>query len=193
MVPHRPSPLLRVGGFARPIITNLKISEDHIVSGENAERDRLLGTLSGELRRMGIVTVMFHQVMADKLGLNVTDSRAFSILQGTGPIPAGRLAELTGLSTGAVTTIIDRLEEAGYAKRESDPTDRRRVIVAPVEDEERDRKIESLVGTMMTPLAEWMAKYTDEQLVLILDFLQTGIDFLHEQTVRLREESGATS
>lgn len=140
---------------------------------------------------MGIVTVMFHQVMAEKLGVNVTDSRAFSILQQTGPIPAGRLAELTGLSTGAVTTIIDRLEAVGYVRRESDPSDRRRVIVAPVEDEERDRKISAIVGALLTPLAERLIKYTDAQLVLILDFLETGIEFLREQTVRLREEGEA--
>ncbi|MFW6079101.1 MAG: MarR family winged helix-turn-helix transcriptional regulator, partial [Gemmatimonadota bacterium] len=151
-----------------------------------SERGRLLGRLSGELRRMGIATVMFHQVMAEKLGLNATDSRAFSILQETGPIPAGRLAELTGLSTGAVTTIIDRLEAAGYARRESDPADRRRVIVAPVEDPERDRRILAIVGTMREPMAEWMAEYTDEEIELILDFLDSGVEFLRDQTVRLR-------
>jgi len=159
------------------------------VSSPDSERSRLLRALSGELRRVGIVTVMFHQMMAEKLGLNATDSRAFSILADTGPIPAGRLAELTGLSTGAVTTIIDRLEKAGYVRRESDPADRRRVIVAPVEDTERDRQIQLIVQRMMAPLADRMSKYSDAELELILDFLDTGVEFLREQTVQLRDES----
>lgn len=163
------------------------------MSSDRSKRRRQLGTLGGELRRMGIATVMYHQVMAEQLGLNVTDSRAFSILQETGPIPAGRLAGLTGLSTGAVTTIIDRLEEAGYVCRESDPADRRRVIVAPVENPERDRRIKEVVGRMMRPLAESMEKYSDAELELILDFLNTGIEFLREQTVRIRKESEEAS
>lgn len=182
---------VRGAWIARPRpTTNSQAPKSRNVARERSRRRQLLGRLSGELRRMGIVTVMFHQVMAEKLGLNVTDSRAFSILQETGPIPAGRLAELTGLSTGAVTTIIDRLEEVGYVRRESDPADRRRVIVAPVADEARDRKVEALVGAMMGPLAERMEKYTDSELELILDFLDTGIDYLREQTVRMREEGG---
>lgn len=154
---------------------------------EDASRRSLLGRLSGALRRMGIVTVMFHEMMAEKLGLNATDSRAFSILQGTGPVPAGRLAELTGLSTGAVTAIIDRLEEAGYVRRESDPADRRRVIVTPVEDPRRDRMIRELVESMRSPMADWVAEYSDEELELILDFLDGGMDFLRAETTRLGE------
>ncbi len=155
---------------------------------KTSERGRLLRTLSGELRRMGIAAVLFHQTVAERIGLNATDSRAFSLLQETGPVPAGRLAELTGLSTGAVTTIIDRLEAAGYVRRESDPADRRRVIVTPVEDPDRDRIIREVVGSIHAPLAERMEKYADDELTLILDFLDTGIDFLREQTARLQAE-----
>lgn len=162
------------------------------MSNDEANRRLLLGRLSGRLRHMGIATVMFHQAMAERLGLNATDSRAFSILQETGPIPAGRLAKLTGLSGGAVTTIIDRLEEAGYAQRLSDPADRRRVIVAPVEDEQRDRRIKAIIGSMHGPLAERMAEFTDEELGLVLRFLDTGVDFLRDQTLLLRnDESGS--
>lgn len=157
------------------------------MSDEDASRRELLERLGGELRRLGIVTVMFHEMMAEKLGLNATDSRAFSILQETGPVPAGRLAELTGLSTGAVTAIIDRLQEAGYVRRESDPADRRRVIVTPVEDPRRDRMIRELVGSMRSPMADWVAAYSDGELELILDFLDGGIDFLRAETTRLRE------
>lgn len=163
------------------------------MSRRDGERDRLLGRLAGELRRVGIATVMFHQVLADRMGLNVTDSRAFSILEETGPVPAGRLAELTGLSTGAVTTIIDRLEGAGYVRRESDPADRRRVMVVPVQDEERDRELRAAFRMMRAPLAERMAKYGDEELALIVDFLDTGVGFLREQTARLREGGGESA
>ncbi len=92
-----------------------------------------------------------------------------------------------------MTTIIDRLESAGYVRRESDPADRRRVIVAPVEDPERDLRIRAIVGTMARPLAEAMEKYSDAELELILDFLDTGIGFLREQMVQLRDAGGAAS
>src|SRR4051794_32053548 len=77
-------------------------------------------------------TVLYTQAVADQLGLNLTDLSCTGILSAEGPITAGRLAELTGLTTGAITGVIDRLERAGYVRRESDPNDRRRVVVTLV-------------------------------------------------------------
>jgi len=73
-------------------------------------------------------SVLFRQALADRVGLNATDLACAGILSESGRLTAGRLAEVTGLTTGAV----DRLERAGYVRRTSDPEDRRRVIVEPV-------------------------------------------------------------
>src|SRR4028118_2100776 len=76
--------------------------------------------------------VLFNQAVADRLGMNPTDLQCLNILSETGPVAAGQLAQETGLTTGAVTGVIDRLERAGYAWRERDPKDKRRVIVHPL-------------------------------------------------------------
>ncbi|WJH36140.1 MarR family transcriptional regulator [Paenibacillus sp. CC-CFT747] len=90
--------------------------------------------LIGELRQNSARAVMFHQLISEQLGLNATDHKCLDFLNRTGPVTAGQLAQLTGLTTGAVTSVIDRLEKAGYVVRDKDPNDRRRVVVKTVSD-----------------------------------------------------------
>ena len=86
---------------------------------------------------------MFHQAVAECVGLNVTDHKCLDVLVRSGPMTAGQLAQLTGLTTGAVTGVLDRLERAGFVRRQSDPSDRRRVIAQPL-IEQAERKIAPL-------------------------------------------------
>ena len=102
-----------------------------------AERDRLLEALGREMQKLVAEVVLFNQAVADRLGMNPADLQCLNILSETGPVAAGRLAEETGLTTGAVTGVIDRLERAGYAWRERDPKDKRRVIVHPLPERAR--------------------------------------------------------
>ena len=76
-------------------------------------------------REIGIATMRYHNTVAARLGLNPTDHRCLDLLHGQGEVTAGGLAEWTGLTTGAVTGMIDRLERAGFIRREAHPTDRR--------------------------------------------------------------------
>jgi DNA-binding MarR family transcriptional regulator len=71
----------------------------------------------------------FDEVAGRKLGINETDMRCLNIVDVQGPMTAGRLAELSGLTTAAVTAVLDRLERAGYARRVRSQEDRRQVIV----------------------------------------------------------------
>src|SRR5215218_212917 len=71
----------------------------------------------------------FDEVAALKLGVNRTDLRCLNIVENQGPMTAGKLADLSGLTTAAVTAVLDRLERAGYARRVRDQKDRRQVIV----------------------------------------------------------------
>jgi DNA-binding transcriptional ArsR family regulator len=103
------------------------------MSMEQSDRATLLAVVGRELgREVSARMVMFHQAIAERLGLNATDHKALDLLGRAGPITAGELAELTGLTTGAITGIIDRLEKAGFVRRENDPKDRRRVIIRPL-------------------------------------------------------------
>lgn len=76
--------------------------------------------------------VLHNHAVAQRVGLGASDSQLISLLNLHGPLTPGRLAELTGLTTGTVTGVIDRLERAGYVRRERDPGDRRKVLVTPV-------------------------------------------------------------
>src|ERR671939_1160989 len=101
--------------------------------------EEIIQSIVNKFREMSMETILFHQAVADVLGLHITDHKCLDLIHRFGAMPAGRLGELTGLTTGAVTGIIDRLEEAGYARRTNDPKDRRRTIVEPI----RNRKLES--------------------------------------------------
>ncbi|WIX86037.1 MarR family transcriptional regulator [Amycolatopsis sp. DG1A-15b] len=87
-----------------------------------------------ELGRQGSTfTVLRHARIAERMGLSGTDHKTFDlVIQAGGPLTAGRIAGLTGLSTGAVTGVIDRLEKVGLVRRVRDPEDRRKVLVEVV-------------------------------------------------------------
>jgi len=143
---------------------------------------RQIETLAVELRRLGGNLLLNHQREAERLGLNPTDSRAVSILIETGPIPAGRLAELMNLTTGAVTGVLDRLEAADLVRRESDTEDRRRVLVVPAEEGKAARETERLFGPLAVSFGALVRSYSEEQLELILDFVTRTSALLREET-----------
>lgn len=85
------------------------------MSRDLREKSELIGLLIDEMRETTTVTILFHQAIADRLGMNITDHKCAGILARSGPITAGELARRTGLTTGAITGVIDRLERAGFA------------------------------------------------------------------------------
>jgi DNA-binding MarR family transcriptional regulator len=101
-------------------------------------------------------------------------------------MPAGRLAELTGLTTGAVTGVIDRLERAGYVRRTNDPKDRRKTIVEPT----RNKKLEGKLEKIFLPLRDRMYKilsgYSDRELAFLLEAITRFLDQTHEESIKLR-------
>ncbi|MCU1663722.1 MAG: hypothetical protein QOI36_6135 [Pseudonocardiales bacterium] len=96
------------------------------------EADELRSEISMSTLRFIADVVLHNQAVAQRVGLGGSDSQFLSLLGIHGPLTPGRLAELTGLTTGTVTGVIDRLERAGYARRERDVSDRRKVLVTPV-------------------------------------------------------------
>ena len=100
----------------------------------SSPRANLLQDLDMAMRRASSQTVLFSQAVASRLGLHPTDLGTLDILTREGRLTAGRLAELTGLSTAATTSLIDRLERSGFARRVRDPVDRRKVFVEVDED-----------------------------------------------------------
>lgn len=109
---------------------------------------------------------MFAKAVADRAGISSSDMDCMDFLNFEGRMTAGRLAELTGLTTGAITGVIDRLEKAGFVRRERDESDRRKVFIVPVPE----RMME--IGRLYQPLERAMHKqsegYTDAELKLLV-------------------------
>jgi DNA-binding MarR family transcriptional regulator len=135
-------------------------------------REQLIRTLFAEVRSSQVATDALDQAVADHFGLNRTDARALDVLdQHDSPITAGELAQAMHLTTGAVTSVLDRLEKAGWAKRIRDPDDRRRVLV------QATPKVKKMGDSIYGPdeeVLESFPDYTDEQLELLIDFTRRG-------------------
>ena len=148
-------------------------------------RRELEEAISLEWRRSQNRGDAYDEAVADALGLNRTDFRCLDILdQEGGRVPAGRLAGLMGLTTGATTAMIDRLEEAGFAVRTRDPSDRRRVYVEPTAHA-RERGWE-FYGPLEKMSADLYGRYTVAQLEIVLDFLQAGGELSDRAFAQLR-------
>jgi DNA-binding MarR family transcriptional regulator len=158
-------------------------------SAEPSHGERM-AALGDAMRVFSSQSVLYTTAAADALGVSLTDLLCAGILSVTGPITAGRLAELTGLTTGAITGVIDRMEKAGYARREPDPTDRRRVIVRLV-PETLERESVPVFAPMLAASAEVMASFSDQELATITDFINRSIPILSEATAQLRREGAA--
>jgi len=152
-------------------------------------RSELLAALRDEFRQFSTATILFHQAVADRLGIHVTDHKCGEVLLRTGPITAGQLAELTGLTTGAITGVIDRLEKAGFVRRAKDPGDRRRVIIEPF-PERIEREIAPLFEPIKRAMADLCAQHSTRELAVIRDFIARFHQGVSEQTRKLREGDG---
>src|SRR2546423_5231240 len=121
----------------------------------------------GHIRANQVLTDMLDEAAAGLLGINRTDARALDVIDQKGQITAGELARELRMSTGAVTTLVDRLERARFARRLPDPDDRRRVLieVTPVV-QENAAKIYGTPEDVFAAYEDW----TDEELQAVLRF-----------------------
>jgi DNA-binding MarR family transcriptional regulator len=127
----------------------------------------------------------FDQAIADHLGMNRTDMRCVDLIDQAGGMTAGELARAAGLTTGAVTAVIDRLERVGMARRVADPADRRRVRI------EVTPKLWELTGALMGPFINEsqaiLDDYSTEELERFAEFLGRVIEVQAKHTERIRE------
>ncbi|HJR95663.1 MAG TPA: MarR family transcriptional regulator [Gaiellaceae bacterium] len=126
----------------------------------------------------------FDEVAREKLGINRTDLRCLNIIENSGPMTAGRLAELSGLTTAAVTSVLDRLERVGYARRVRDQPDRRQVMV----------EVTPLLAERATPIwgplgeeaRSTLSRMSAEELQALIDFYRLGIELNERHIERVR-------
>jgi DNA-binding MarR family transcriptional regulator len=122
---------------------------------------------------------------AEAAGLHTSEWYALSLITLEGSLTSGELATRTGLTTGATTRLIDRLERAGYARRAADPTDRRRVTVEPVPD--ALGRIEQVVAPARRHIAEVLARYTPQQRDLLFDYFTHAAPAYRAATEEIRK------
>ena len=154
------------------------------------ERADLEVAFAAGMRRSGALYQLVGQAAADRIGINATDLNCLNILSFSGHMTAGELARATGLTTASITGVVDRLEEAGYVRRERDPNDRRRVVVTLV----LEAALRDVAGAFLPMLRDWRemaARYSDDELKLIIDYTARMEDILRRHIVRLRAAADA--
>jgi len=141
------------------------------MSPAQSKKTKLIAELVTEFRINGNQEDAFDNLAAERLGVNRTDLHCLNTIENSGGLTAGELAKEVGLTTGAVTGVIDRLERKGFARRVSDPDDRRRVKV------EVTPKFYARADKIWGPMkADWDSvlseRFTAEQLERVAEFLR---------------------
>jgi DNA-binding MarR family transcriptional regulator len=155
--------------------------------GSQRSKDELIGELIREFRVSGNQDNAFDNLAAERLGVNETDLHCLNIIENSGGLTAGELAAQSGLTTGAVTGVIDRLERAGFACRVPDPADRRRVRVDVTPEFYRcsERIWAPLASDWHSTLAK---RFTAAELERINDFLRATNEVGRRHLERLRDK-----
>jgi DNA-binding MarR family transcriptional regulator len=138
------------------------------MSRQSAAR-ALVQAVQAELRGLSTDIDRLDALAADAFGLNRTDMRCLDLLGRTGAQTPTDLAHALDFTTGGITTVIDRLEQAGYVRRRADPDDRRRVIIEPT-DLVAQREAE-IFGRLIKSTEALVASYSGSDLATIRDFL----------------------
>ena len=130
----------------------------------------------------------FDEGLAKKLKLSRTDMRCLDLIGRHGPLTAGRLAEEAGLTTGAVTFILDRLEAAGMVTRRRDTEDRRRVWVEIVP--EAHARLENLQRPVAEEMRRMSQRFAAEELAVVRDYMRQAKEVFQEQMRGMKEWTG---
>jgi len=134
-----------------------------------AVRADLLDGVTGQLRLQAGIGLALHQAVAERFGLNPSDLKCLDIAARGADVTAGRIAQLTAMSTSAVTALLDRLEKRGFIERRRDAADRRRVFVTSTGRHERE--LSELYAPLAAATGAILDAYSDEELRLITGFL----------------------
>lgn len=138
-------------------------------------------------RELSDAVVLFHEAIGQRRGLTAVDHKALGIITRSGPLTAGRLAQLTGLTPGAVTGLVDRLVRAGCVRREPDPADRRRLLVSAAAGPPDDAVLADVFAILGREMGEFTSGLDERQVEAVVAWLRKMIDVLQAQTRRLSE------
>ena len=150
-------------------------------------KEARIAELERKIRAASAQRTLYSGVLASKLGLNQTDLECLFIITLGQNVTPGQLAVETGLTTGAITGVVDRIQRAGYIERKRDPRDRRRWFLEPV-----PHRIEEIRAINRRAFASWteeLGRYSEAELDLLLDFSDRNYLAAVNATVALRQDA----
>lgn len=159
-----------------------RVSRD--TPGRQGLSEDILGRL---MRQHSTAAVLFHHAVAERMGLGPTDHKCLDLLRERGAMTGSELAAVTGLTTGAITGVVARLEQAGYLERKPDPRDGRKQTLRPVA--RRSSSIHRVFEPIRKELSEVLDKYDADELAVIADFLTRSTDLLYRHVGLLRAQT----
>lgn len=147
--------------------------------------------IGGELtRRHSTATVLFHHAVAEALGLGPSDHKCLDLLREHGAMTGSELAAAVGLTTGAVTGVVARLERSGRIRREPHPDDGRKQVLRPVEAGLDD--VRALFADLGSGVDRLLDGFDDHQLAAIAEYLTRATAFARHRTALLRAQRATT-
>jgi DNA-binding MarR family transcriptional regulator len=152
-----------------------------------SRRERLLEALGAMGREHRDALLMFHGVLGERMGVSAIEEKTLDLLERDGPLTAGELASRTGLAPASTTGLVDRLVRKGFVRRVPHESDRRRVNVEI--DREHVGSFGSLFGDLDSRFGNLYATYTDDELELILDYVQHAVKILGAATEALAKRA----
>jgi len=156
-----------------------------------ARRSAPTATPADRLHRdLATATIAFHEALARRLGMGAAERKVFSALVELGAATPGQLMESSGFTSGAITGIVDRLERAGFARREDHPHDRRSLLVRPLQVEKVQRAQTPYFASLTAAMARLRSQYSAAELERISAYLAGTIEVLREETRKLGSAGG---
>ena len=156
------------------------------VACEEQDRMARLELLERKIRAANAQRTLYGSVLAGKLGLHQTDLECLFIITLGQDVTPGQLAQATGLTSGAITGVADRIERAGYIKRVRDTSDRRRVFLVPVMN--RIEEIREINRRANRTWIEELNRYSEVELKILLDFADRNYEAAVRATIALRDD-----
>jgi len=147
--------------------------------------DEIVGRLA---RRHSTAAVLFHHAVAERLRLGPTDHKCLDLLRERGPMAGSDLGAITGLTSGAITGVVARLEQAGYVRREPDPHDGRKQILHLALELAH---IQDVIGPLRKDVAALLENFDTHQLTAIAEFLARTTDLIYRHAALLRAETNS--
>jgi DNA-binding MarR family transcriptional regulator len=152
----------------------------------SSRKSELFAQLIDEVRGSQSATARYDQAVAEALGLNRTDMRCLDVIERLGTLSAGELAAATGLTSGAMTTALDRLERSGYARRVPDPSDRRRVLIELTA--QTAEIAERFYGEHLKQAQALFERYSEAEIELLLGFVRESREFNEREAERVEAQ-----